>query len=94
MEGALPASAIDRLQPLPALLHALEPVALLLCCRGQVVLQGGPPPLPVDALVFLLLGHVVVMQEIVIQMDRDALWVFFRAPLLHVYAGRLEDRLI
>jgi hypothetical protein len=75
VERALPAPAVDGLQSLAAPVHPLEPVVLLFDGRRHVVLQRGPAPLPVQALVLPLLRHPVVVQKVLVEADRGALRV-------------------
>jgi hypothetical protein len=70
VKRALPASPVDRVQALAAPLHALKTTAGLAAPLVEIVLQGSPPLLAVQALVLLLLGHTVVVLEIVLQKDR------------------------
>lgn len=74
MKGALPASPINGLEALAALLHALEAIALFRPVpRMQVVLEDGPAPLSVQALVFAVLGDAVVVEKVILEANRNSL---------------------
>lgn len=93
MERALPAAPVDGLEALAAFLHALESAAFLRTVpRVQVVLQGSSAALSVEALVFPILRHAIVVQEVVLEAYRNP--VVLRHPgvscvgrnrLLYVY---------
>ena len=84
VERPLPTAPVQGLQPLPALLHAVEPVARLPLSRGHAVFQGGPAPLPVEQLVCLLQGDAVKLCKVILQQDG---WLLLH-PRASVGAGR------
>jgi len=86
MERALPPTPVQRLQPLPALLHALEPVALyLLAACDHAVLERRPSLPASERLVLALERHAVVVDEVLLEQNSGGPRGFCRG---HVACGR------